>query len=74
MASSAPYPIFPGNSAGLCLNGPALDSNGWVCDPAAVYRPRNLKASDFYACVEDNFEELERVYDERYTTRVDMLL
>ena len=31
-----------------------------------VYRPRNPKASDFYACVEDNFEELERVYDEKY--------
>ena len=25
------------------------------------------KASDFYACVEDIFEELERVYDERYS-------
>ncbi len=24
------------------------------------------KASDFYVCVEDNFEELERVYDDKY--------
>ena len=31
-----------------------------------VYHPRDPKASDFYACVEDNFEELERIYDERY--------
>lgn len=31
-----------------------------------VYHPRDPKASDFYACVEDNFEELERVYDEKY--------
>jgi hypothetical protein len=31
-----------------------------------VYHPRDPKASDFYACVEDNFEELEQVYDEKY--------
>ena len=31
-----------------------------------VYHPRDPKASDFYACVEDNFEELERVYDDKY--------
>jgi len=34
--------------------------------PQGVYRPRNPKASDFYACVQDNFEELESVYDEKY--------
>ena len=43
------------------------DAGNWFCDPAAVYRPRRPQASDFYACVEDNFEELERVYDERYS-------
>jgi hypothetical protein len=31
-----------------------------------VYHPRDPKSSDFYACVEDNFEELERVYDDKY--------
>jgi hypothetical protein len=31
-----------------------------------VYQPRNPRTSDFFALVEDNFEELERVYDERY--------
>jgi len=31
-----------------------------------VYHPRDPKSSDFYACVEDNFEELERVWDHKY--------
>lgn len=31
-----------------------------------VYHPRDPKSSDFYACVEDNFEELERVWDDKY--------
>jgi len=34
--------------------------------PHGVYKPRNPKATDFFALVEDNFEELERVYNERY--------
>ena len=36
------------------------------CKLQGIYCPRNPKASDFYACVEDNFEELERVYDDKY--------
>ena len=34
--------------------------------PAAVYQPRNPRASSLFALVEDNYEEFERVYDERY--------
>ena len=34
--------------------------------PAAVYEPRNPRASSLYALVEDYYEEFERVYDERY--------
>jgi hypothetical protein len=32
----------------------------------AVYRPRDPQATDLFALVEDNFDELERVWDERY--------
>jgi len=31
-----------------------------------VYQPRNPKASAYYRCVEDHFEQLEAVWDERY--------
>ena len=31
-----------------------------------VYQPRNPKASAYYRCVEDHFEKLEAVWDERY--------
>ena len=65
MACSALYSIFNACRAQVPPYAPSLDAS--VCDPAAVYRPRDAKASDFYACVEDNFEELERVYDERYS-------
>jgi len=34
--------------------------------PAAVYEPRNPRASPLFALVEDYFEEFERVYDDRY--------
>jgi hypothetical protein len=34
--------------------------------PAAVYEPHNPRANPLYALVEDYFEELERVYDDRY--------
>ena len=34
-----------------------------------VYRPRNPKASAYYSCVEDHFEQLETVWDERYQSR-----
>lgn len=67
MASTTLYPHFAENVPVLCVYGSAPDSCVWVCDPEAVYRPRDPRASDFYACVEDNFEELERVYDERYS-------
>ena len=34
--------------------------------PAAVYEPRNPRASPLYALVEGYFEEFERVYHDRY--------
>ena len=34
-----------------------------------VYQPRNPKASGYYRCVEDHFEPLEAVWDERYQNR-----
>jgi hypothetical protein len=36
------------------------------CQPQGVYRPRNAQASPRYRLVEDHFDELERVWDERY--------
>ena len=34
-----------------------------------VYQPRNPKASAYYRCVEDHFEQLETVWDECYQSR-----
>ena len=34
-----------------------------------VYQPRNPKASAYYRCVEDHFEQLKTVWDERYQRR-----
>jgi hypothetical protein len=36
------------------------------CLPQGVYRPRNVQASPLYRLVEDHFDELERVWEERY--------
>jgi hypothetical protein len=33
----------------------------------AVYQPRKPKESQYYQCVEDHFETLEQVYDDRFT-------
>jgi endogenous inhibitor of DNA gyrase (YacG/DUF329 family) len=38
-------------------------------DTSPVYRPRKPQESQYYQCVEDNFEALEQVYDERFATR-----
>ena len=35
-------------------------------DVSPVYLPRNPQASQYYQCVEDHFETLEQVYDERF--------
>lgn len=35
-------------------------------NPCAPYTPRKPRLSDYYRCVEDYFEELERVHEERY--------
>ena len=34
-----------------------------------VYQPRNPKSSAYFRCVEDHFEQLETVRDERYQRR-----
>ncbi len=36
------------------------------CSAQGVYRPRNPRATDLFALVEDNFDRLERVWEERY--------
>jgi hypothetical protein len=33
-----------------------------------VYRPRNPRASAYYQCVQNHFEELDQVWDERYAS------
>ena len=38
-------------------------------DTSSVYRPRKPQESQYYQCVEDNFEALEQVYDDRFATR-----
>ena len=35
-------------------------------DISPVYQPRKPQESQYYRCVEDNFETLEQVYDERF--------
>jgi hypothetical protein len=34
--------------------------------PAAVYRPHNPQATDYYRCVEDHLETFIQVYEERF--------
>ena len=38
-------------------------------DIAGVYKPRNPKDSPFHSCVENRFEELEKVRDDMYAPR-----
>jgi len=35
-----------------------------------AYQPRNPKASAYYKCVENHFEELERAWDDMYASRL----
>jgi hypothetical protein len=35
-------------------------------DALDVYRPRNPRVSGYYQCVQNHFEELDQVWDERY--------
>jgi len=35
-------------------------------DVSPVYQPRKPQESPYYQCVEDHFETLEQVYDERF--------
>ena len=34
-----------------------------------VYQPRKPQSSQYYQCVEDNFETLEQVYDDRFAAK-----
>jgi hypothetical protein len=36
------------------------------CNPQGIYRPRKPQATYLYRLVEDTFDQLERVWDERY--------
>ena len=38
-----------------------------MAENPAVYRPRNPTLSQYYQCVEDHFETLEQVHDERFS-------
>jgi hypothetical protein len=52
------------------LNGLLLDGvHISVVNGFDVYQPRNPKASAYYRCVEDHFEKLETVWDDRYQSR-----
>jgi len=42
---------------------------GFYCYDFDVYQPRNPKASAYYRCVEDHFEQLETVWDDRCQSR-----
>ncbi|MFH1083488.1 MAG: transposase zinc-binding domain-containing protein, partial [Pseudomonadota bacterium] len=42
-------------------------------DTSPVYRPRKPQTSQYYQCVEDNFETLEQVYDDRFATKYGFL-
>ncbi len=37
-----------------------------MAETSPVYRSRNPQASQYYQCVEDHFETLEQIYDERF--------
>ena len=38
-------------------------------DTSPVYQPRRPQESQYYQCVEDNFDRFEQVYDERFAKR-----
>ena len=37
-----------------------------MAEISPVYQPRNPQTSQYYQCIEDHFETLEQVYDERF--------
>ena len=38
-------------------------------DTSPIYQPRKPQNSQYYHCVEDHFETLEQVYDERFAKK-----
>ena len=42
-------------------------------DTSPVYRPRKPQDSQYYQCVEDHFEEFERIYDDRFPKKYGFL-
>jgi hypothetical protein len=51
--------VLPANS--ITITGSAMTQT--TAHNFDVYQPRNPKASAYYKCVENHFEELERVWD-----------
>src|SRR5689334_8698216 len=66
MFSPALFPAFLTDVPAPCGYASSADAAIRVCDSPAVYRPRDPLGGELCALVEDNFEELERVWDERY--------
>ena len=44
-----------------------------MAETSAVYRPRDPQSSQYYQCVEDHFETLEQVYDDRFAKQYGFL-
>ena len=42
-------------------------------DTSAVYKPRKPQNSQYYQCIEDNFEEFERIYDDHFPKKYGFL-
>ena len=42
-------------------------------DTSAVFRPRKPQDSQYYQCIEDHFEEFERIYDDRFPKKCGFL-
>jgi len=66
LVSPALFPAFLKDVPALCGYVSSPDAAIGVCGSPAVYRPRDPHAASLFELVEDNFDELERVWDERY--------
>jgi len=57
---------FPNRQDLLCIRFAMAQSTTYGLD---VYQPCNPKASAYYKCVENHFEELEQMWDDVYASR-----
>ncbi len=69
MASPTLYQTFAEDVPALCVYASAPDLCVWVCDPAAVYRPRHPEAQVFYQVFEQHFDSYVAAYEERFEPR-----